>query len=127
MNSGKSSIPMDSHVLTGSESGWQEIAPGARRKLIHTDHLMMVIVEFTGGPAEVPDPFHDHPHEQVSFVAEGRLRLFMKGYQERELQEGDMFAVPSGIPHTIQTLSPVVRLVDCFTPLRQDFLETRRK
>jgi len=117
---------MNRHVLIDSESRWQELAPGVRRKLIHTDHLMMVIVEFTGGPAEVPDPFHDHPHEQVSYVAEGRLMLFVEGSGEQELQQGDMFAVPSGIPHTIQTLSPTVRIIDCFTPLRQEFLETSK-
>jgi len=113
---------MNKHVVIDSESTWKELAPGVRRKLIHTDHLMMVIVEFTNGPAEVPDPFHDHPHEQVSYIAEGELLLFIEGAGEQKLQKGDLFAIPSGIPHTIQTLSPVVRIIDSFTPLRQDFL-----
>jgi quercetin dioxygenase-like cupin family protein len=114
---------MNRHVLTDQGSPWNEPAPGVRRKLIHTDHLMMVIVEFTGGPAEYPDPFHDHPHEQVSYIAEGELNLFVRGAGEKKLQRGDMFAIPSGIPHTIQTLSPLVRIIDCFTPLRQDFIQ----
>ncbi len=83
---------------------------------------MMVVVEFTGGPAEVPDPFHDHPHEQVSYIAEGELILFIKDAGDHKLQKGDLFAIPSGIPHTVQTLTPVVRIIDCFTPLRQEFL-----
>ena len=49
---------------------------------------MLVVVEFTNGPAEVPDPFHDHPHEQVSYIAEGELILFMKGVGEKKLQKG---------------------------------------
>lgn len=118
---------MNRYVLIDSGSDWTEFSPGARRKLIHTDHLMMVVVEFRNGPAEVPDPFHDHPHEQVSYVAEGEFRLFIEGAGEQELQEGDMFAIPSGIPHTIQTLSPVVRIIDSFTPLRNDFLKPTRK
>ncbi len=110
------------YTLTGSENNWTEVAPGIRRKLIHTGHLMMVIVEFTGGPAELPDPFHEHPHEQVSYVAGGELILYVKGAGEQLLKEGDMFAIPSGKPHTVRTLTPVVRIIDSFTPVREDFL-----
>ncbi len=110
------------HVLLDTESDWTELAPGLRRKLIHTDHLMLVVVEFTNGPAEVPDPFHYHPHEQASYIAEGELILFMEGLGEQKLKKGDLFAVPSGVPHTVQTLTPVVRIIDSFNPIREDFL-----
>jgi quercetin dioxygenase-like cupin family protein len=113
---------IETHVKTESNSAWTELKPGLRRKLIHTDHLMMVIVEFSGGPAGVADPFHDHPHEQVSYVAEGELILFINGMGEKRLRKGDLFAIPSGIPHTVQTLTGLVRIVDSFTPLREDFL-----
>jgi hypothetical protein len=33
-----------------------------------------------------------------------------------------VFLVPSGMPHSIQQLTEHVRLVDCFTPIREDFL-----
>ena len=36
---------------------------------------------------------------------------------------GDVFLVPSGKPHSIQQLTEHVRLVDCFTPIREDFLQ----
>ena len=77
---------------------------------------------FHRGPDEHPDPFHDHPHEQVSYIAEGELILYVKGVGEKKLQKGDLFAMPSGIPHTVKTLSPVVRIIDCFTPLREEFI-----
>lgn len=113
---------LNTHTLTDANSAWTQLAPGLRRKLIHTDNLMMVIVEFTNGPAEHPDPFHNHPHEQVSYIAEGELILYVQGAGEQPLKEGDMFAIPSGIPHTVKTLTPVVRIIDSFTPLREDFL-----
>jgi quercetin dioxygenase-like cupin family protein len=122
MISDKSKIMIEKHLLINADSEWTQLAPGLRRKLIHTDQLMMVVVEFTEGPAEVPDPFHDHPHEQVSYIAEGELILFIKGIGEKRLKEGDLFAVPSGIPHTVQTLTPLVRIIDSFTPLREEFL-----
>lgn len=33
-----------------------------------------------------------------------------------------MVTIPPGVPHAIQALTPVVRLVDAFTPVREDFL-----
>jgi hypothetical protein len=33
-----------------------------------------------------------------------------------------MVAVPPDRPHTVQLLTPTARLIDAFTPLRQDFL-----
>ena len=113
---------MKNHVLIDAGSAWTELAPGLKRKLIHTENLMMVIVEFTNGPSEVPDPFHDHPHEQASYIAEGELILFIEGVGEQKLTKGDLFAIPSGIPHTVQTLTPVVRIIDSFNPLREEFL-----
>ncbi|MCU4164790.1 cupin domain-containing protein [Carboxylicivirga caseinilyticus] len=99
-----------------------KVADGIERRILKTDHLMMVNVEFTDGPTENPDPFHSHPHEQVSYMIEGEIYLLVGDDEKVYLKAGDHFAIPSGVPHTIQRLTPIVRLIDCFTPLRQDFL-----
>ena len=99
-----------------------KIREGAERRLAHTDNLMMVIVDFHDGPKEHPDPPHSHPHEQVSYVAEGEV-LVIIGDQSTHLGPGDIFLIPSGVPHTIRLLTEHARLVDCFTPIRQDFLK----
>jgi quercetin dioxygenase-like cupin family protein len=100
----------------------QEIVPGRRRATAHTDNLMMVVMDFEDGPAAQPDPPHSHPHEQVSYVAEGEV-VFHLGAQQMRLEPGDMVAIPAGTPHSIQTLTARVRLVDVFHPIRKDFLE----
>jgi quercetin dioxygenase-like cupin family protein len=82
---------------------------------------MMVAFDFAGGPAANPDPPHTHPHEQVSYVVEGEVMFFI-GEESRRLVPGDMVAVPPGLPHRIQLLTPTARLIDSFTPLRRDFL-----
>lgn len=97
------------------------IADGRARYLAHTPNLMVVIIDFTDGPQEQPDPPHSHPHEQVTYVAEGELLFFIDG-EPHELSTGDLITVPSDAPHTIQLLSEKVRLVDTFTPIRQEFL-----
>jgi quercetin dioxygenase-like cupin family protein len=99
-----------------------KIAEGIERRVIKTNHLMMVNIEFTNGPTSKPDPFHSHPHEQVSYLAEGEIFLFVGNDEKVLLKAGDKFAIPSGIPHTIQRLTKNVRLIDCFTPVREDFL-----
>ncbi len=100
----------------------QAISPGRSRYLAHTNNLMMVVVDFTDGPAAQPDPPHSHPHEQVTYVAEGEV-LFFLDRLAHHLRPGDMIAVPSNVPHSIQLLSAKVRLIDTFNPIREDFLE----
>ncbi len=98
------------------------LAEGIQRRLGYTDHLMMAVYDFDGSPQAQPDPPHSHPHEQVSYVVEGEILFFLDGVPTR-LGPGDMFAVPSNRPHTIQRLTGRARLVDCFTPVREDFLK----
>jgi quercetin dioxygenase-like cupin family protein len=84
---------------------------------------MSVLIDFTDGPWDEPEPKHSHPHEQVSYIADGRVIFFCDGEEPIELTEGDMFAVPSGKKHTVKLLTQHVRLVDNFNPLREDFLK----
>lgn len=108
-------------ILKEQNATKEEIAPQRVRYLGHTDHLMMVVIDFDDGPTESPDPPHDHPHEQVSYVAEGKVIFFLDG-EPVELSKGDMYMVPPNVPHSIQLLTKHVRLIDTFTPLREDFL-----
>jgi quercetin dioxygenase-like cupin family protein len=108
-------------VLKYHETPAQAIREGAERRIGHTDNLMIVVVDFYDGPKDEPDAPHAHPHEQVSYVAAGEVIFVMDGEQTR-LGPGDVFLVPSGVPHSIQQLTEHVRLIDCFTPLREDFL-----
>ncbi len=99
-----------------------KIREGAERRLGYTDNLMIVVADFYDGPKEQPDPPHAHPHEQVCYVAEGEALVIISD-QATRLGPGDIFMVPSGVPHSIRQLTEHVRLVDCFTPIRQDFIK----
>jgi quercetin dioxygenase-like cupin family protein len=108
-------------VVNRDEALKKTIAEGRTRYLIQTDKLMTAVIDFTDGPRDTPDPPHFHLHEQVSYVAEGEI-LFFLGDQRFHLKAGDLFAVPGNIPHTVQLLTDKVRLVDTFTPIREEFL-----
>lgn len=109
-------------ILKFDETEPAKVAQTIKRRLIHTENLMTVIVDFEGGPMSEPDPFHSHPHEQTSYVAEGEVLFLEEGETPVHLKAGDMFAVASGKKHAIQLLTPTARLIDSFTPIREDFL-----
>ena len=110
-------------VLKASNAHTETVKPGVGRRLIHTDQMMVAVIDFENGPWDQPDPMHNHIHEQITYVAEGEIIFFCEGEAEKRLMAGDMFSVPSGKQHTIQLLSATAKLVDSFTPIRQEFLK----
>lgn len=97
-------------------------SPVKTRRIIHTGNLMMAVWDFSDGPWEKPEKYHSHPHDQIVYLAEGEVLFFIEEESCR-LVAGDTVAVPGGLPHTIQLLTPKVRVIDTWTPLRQEFLE----
>jgi quercetin dioxygenase-like cupin family protein len=111
-------------VLKFDETPAEKLKEGVERKVIHTDELMTVLIDFSNGPWAEPEPPHSHPHEQTCYVAAGEIMLFFEGEDDQHLKAGDLFCIPSGKEHTIQLLTEEVRLIDSFTPLREDFLNS---
>ena len=109
-------------IMKHSESNYEQIKEGVERRMVNLEKLMIALIDLHDGPKNKPDPPHSHPHEQITYVAEGEI-LVVAGEASAKLGPGDMFAIPSGEPHAIQQLTEHVRLVDCFTPLREDFLK----
>jgi quercetin dioxygenase-like cupin family protein len=102
----------------------EKISTVFERRIMHLNNLMIVVCDFNNGPAKEPDPPHSHPHEQITYVAEGELFFFL-GEEKYHLTKGDVYTVPSGVPHCIQNISKHVRLIDSFTPLRKEFIEKK--
>lgn len=105
-----------------SEATLDDIGEKRTRYLSHLNNLMVAVIDFHDGPTDEPDEPHSHPHEQISYVAEGRIIFFLDG-EPTTLQKGDMFTVPANMPHTVQLLTEHVRLIDSFNPIRDDFLD----
>jgi len=91
--------------------------PGLTRKTLAQGQSMM-ICEFTF-EAHVEIPVHSHPHEQVGYVAKGRVEMTIDG-KKYELCKGDSYSAPSNVPHGALTLEPTV-IVDTFCPPREDY------
>ena len=83
---------------------------------------MTVILDFSDGPWDEPEPPHHHPHVQTCYVAHGEIMFYCEDEPEAHLQAGDLFYVPSGKAHSIKLLTKTARLIDNFNPIREDFL-----
>jgi quercetin dioxygenase-like cupin family protein len=109
-------------VYKENETSSEKVSAVFERRIINLENLMVVVCDFTNGPARKPDPPHSHPHEQITYVAEGDLYFFLDNTKFK-LQKGDVISVPPEVPHCIQTISKHVRLIDSFSPIREDFLK----
>lgn len=64
-------------------------------------------------------PTHQHPHEQFTYVIEGRFE-FTVGTETTVLEPGMVAIIPSNVPHGGKTLTKV-RVIDVFAPTREDY------
>lgn len=87
---------------------------------VMADHPDLMVVAFTFEKTGAEGALHNHPHVQSTYVAAGRFR-FTIGDDSFEVGPGDSFVIPSNAVHGCVCLEPG-RLVDSFTPRRDDFL-----
>jgi quercetin dioxygenase-like cupin family protein len=88
-----------------------------RRVILETPELMLVEFTFVAGGVGA---LHSHPHVQTSYIAEGTFEVTIDGVTET-LAQGGAYIVPSGLVHGVKALT-AGRLIDTFTPRRDDFL-----
>jgi quercetin dioxygenase-like cupin family protein len=95
----------------------RELVPGVRSHLFWGERLMFSFVEMAPHSA-VPE--HSHPHEQMGVVLEGAFELQI-GDERRMLGPQDVFLIPGGVRHAAWTHDRPVRLLDAFSPPREDY------
>ncbi len=93
---------------------------GAERRVLSYGGGMM-LVQFTF-KSDTAAPLHSHPHEQIGYVLSGEIDLLMEGHETTRLSAGSSYYVAPNVRHGVVTHGPTV-LLDCFTPIREDFLE----
>lgn len=85
-----------------------------------SDHPEMMVVAFRFSEVGAIGALHNHAHVQSTYVEAGRF-LFTLGDVEKEVGPGDSFVIPTQLTHGCVCLEPG-KLIDCFTPRRDDFL-----
>jgi quercetin dioxygenase-like cupin family protein len=108
-----------SHYHNPQEKEHRDIAPGVHAHPFWGDDLMLVVVNLDPH-SEVP--LHSHPHEQAGTVLEGEIDFNIAG-EQNTLQAGDLYFIPRDVEHSAATGEIGARVLDVFTPLREDFID----
>ncbi len=66
-------------------------------------------------------PLHQHMHEQISHVVEGKLDFLLDG-GSITVSAGEILCIPPHLPHEVTALEDSVAL-DIFNPPRQDWID----
>jgi quercetin dioxygenase-like cupin family protein len=68
-------------------------------------------------------PTHSHESEQLTYIIEGSMRLWIgEPAEEHLLKSGQFVVIPPHAPHKAEVLEETVD-IDIFSPIRQDWLD----
>lgn len=93
--------------------------PGCQMRTPYGEHLMLSYLEMD---ADAEIPLHSHPHEQGGILISGTLDLTI-GNETRRCQPGAMFIIPPNTPHKAVAVGTKCVVLDCFSPVREDYAE----
>lgn len=94
-----------------------EMMAGAWRRTLATGERMMISHVTLDKGAAVP--MHKHPHEQVGYVVEGRMRMTI-GSDVYEFEPGDSYFIPGDVEHDAVAVTDCV-VLDIFSPPREEY------
>jgi quercetin dioxygenase-like cupin family protein len=95
----------------------RQLGPGLSARLAWGERIMFSLLDMA--PHSVV-PRHSHPHEQMGLVLEGEFELAV-GTKSRVLRAGDVYLVPPGVEHEVRVGALRARVVDAFSPPREDY------
>ena len=106
-------------VHSDAPSEWMDSGPGATRRILcESKEMMMVEFHFKKGGEGL---LHSHPHIQTTYVQSGKFEFTVDG-ETKVLEPGDAMTIAGDLVHGCVCLEEG-RLIDSFTPRRDDFLE----
>jgi quercetin dioxygenase-like cupin family protein len=99
-----------------------EIVAGYKAQFIHTATNTYSFVEVVAGAAM---PQHEHMHEQVSQVLEGRFEFTIDGVT-KVYEPGTVAVIPGHVRHGGVALTDC-KLLDVFSPVREDYFQLTKQ
>ncbi len=98
---------------------YKSVGEGTLRKVLaYSDNIMNVELKFEKGAIGA---MHKHPHEQIGYIIEGTLIYKEENREDVTLSAGDSYIVAPDVMHGIECVTEV-KLLDIFTPMREDFI-----
>jgi unsaturated pyranuronate lyase len=99
----------------------ESLSAQLERRVIATERMMLAHVYLEEGCIV---PKHEHENEQITYILEGKLRLWLgeDGSEVVDLGAGEVLHIPSHLPHRAEALERTLD-VDIFCPPRADWLD----
>jgi quercetin dioxygenase-like cupin family protein len=108
---------------THSENGYVRTLEGISMKtLAYGEATLMTEFRLSTG-ASLPE--HTHPHEQIGYLVQGRIKLFI-GDKSKVLAVGDSWCVPPNAVHRAEILEDSVA-IEVFSPARTEYITYVRR
>ena len=107
--------------LYESQKEWEPAGNGVVRQIMGYDgQIMLVKVKFEKGAVGTP---HSHYHTQNTYVASGKFEFTVNGVK-KIVSAGDGIYIEPDVVHGCTCLEAGM-LIDCFSPMRADFLKKK--
>lgn len=94
----------------------KEIVPGITGYYAHGANMTLGYVDIKAGSNL---PVHHHVHEQITYIAEGRLDMLIGG-EPYSLTAGMYHIISSNTPHSAFAVTDC-KVIDVFNPVREDY------
>jgi len=95
-----------------------ELVRGINAHIVSAEKITL---SFAIGEPNAQLPPHRHPNEQMLIVLEGGIDLIIGG-KRYHLERGDVAVLPSNTEHGAYASAEGCRVIDVFSPPRQDFV-----
>jgi len=94
-----------------------KLLPGLAARAVHGERVTLAVVDLAPGLVMAP---HQHVNEQIGVVVRGEM-LFTVGGEPRRRVAGDMWVIPPGVPHEVTAGPEGCTVIECFSPIREDW------
>jgi quercetin dioxygenase-like cupin family protein len=98
------------------------LTDGILARAVEGERVTMAVVQLDPNAVS---PAHHHENEQLGFVIAGSMVMRI-GTEERELNAGDTYNIPSDVSHDALAGPDGATVVDVFVPVREDWKKLDR-
>lgn len=95
-----------------------ELIPGIKAHIISAEKITL---SFASAEPNAQFPSHRHENEQIMIVTDGAVDFVIEGKQYH-VEKGDVVVLPSNTEHGAYVTDKGSRVIDVFSPPRQDFV-----
>jgi quercetin dioxygenase-like cupin family protein len=108
---------------TAAELPPYHLLEGILARTVHGASLSLAVVDLA---PYLQMPEHRHPQEQLGVVVRGEFTLTIDG-DSRLRRPGDLWVIPSGVPHSVVVGPQGCTAVEAFSPPRDDWEAAPRR